>query len=422
MDSSHFGAQAGAAGPLNGIRILDLTSVVLGPIATQILGDYGADVIKIEGIEGDLMRANGVSRNPGMSSIFLALNRNKRSLAVDLKSKEGRQIFLELAATMDVIVHNMRVPAIERLGLGYAAVRAVKPDIVYCAATGFGQSGPHRSKPAFDDIIQAASGIAGLMGQASGSPDYVPTLIADKTAGLAVVNAILAALFHRQRSGQGQYVEIPMFETLVEFTMAEHLGGLAFEPSLGPAGYARIVSGGRRPAQTADGYIAMLPYSPTQWTALFERVGRADLAQRYALTDRHKLNAAVRELYRELAALTPSKTTAEWMALCDELDIPASPIYQLDDLPEHPHLKAVKMFQCMDHPSEGPVRFVRPAALFDATPASVRLPAPVLGQHSENILLELGYTATQLEQFRQSGVIAGPAGRHDIPTGLNNAN
>ena len=402
------GDQSGTAGPLSGIRILDLTTVVLGPIATQILGDYGADVIKVEGIEGDLMRANGVSRHAGMSSIFLALNRNKKSLAVDLKTKEGREIFLKLAASVDVIVHNMRVPAIERLGLGYEAVRAVNPRIVYCAATGYGQSGPHRSKPAFDDIIQAASGIAGLMGQASGSPDYVPTLVADKTAGMAVVNATLAALFSRERTGQGQYVEIPMYETLVEFVMAEHMGGLAFEPALGPAGYARVVSGGRKPAPTADGYIAMLPYSPAHWTALFQRVGRDDLVQKYALTDRHKLNAAIRSLYAELGVMTLTKSTAEWMAICEELDIPASPIYQLDDLPEHPHLKAVNMFQTMDHPSEGPIRYVRPAVLFEATPASVRLPAPVLGQHSESILLDLGYGADQIEQFRYSGVVAGP--------------
>jgi crotonobetainyl-CoA:carnitine CoA-transferase CaiB-like acyl-CoA transferase len=397
-------------GPLSGIRVLDITSVVLGPLATLVLGDYGADVIKIEGIEGDLMRANGVSRNPGMSSIFLALNRNKRSLALDLKSPEGRGIFLELAAGADVVVHNMRIPAIERLGLGYDAVRAVKPDIVYCAATGFGQDGPYRFKPAFDDIIQAACGLASLVGQVSGSPDYVPSLIADKTAGMAVANAILAALFHRERSGQGQYVEIPMYETLVEFTLAEHIGGLAFDPGLAPAGYGRIVSGGRKPAPTADGHVAMLPYSPSHWIALFKRVGRTDLVEAYDITDRRKLNAVVRDLYRELGVMTLSRTTAEWVAICEELDIPATPIYSLDDLPGHPHLQAVGMFQSMDHPSEGPLRYVRPAARFAATPASVRLPAPLLGQHSIDILGELGYGPQKIERLREQGVIAGTIG------------
>lgn len=398
-----------ASGPLKGIRVLDLTSVVLGPVATQILGDYGADVIKVEPIEGDLMRANGVSRHAGMSSIFLAINRNKRSLAIDLKSAEGRQILLDLAADTDVFVHNMRVPAIERLGLGYDALQAVRPDIVYCAATGFGQGGPHRDKPAFDDIIQAASGIAGLMWQSTGAADYVPTLMADKTTGIVVVNAVLAALFHRERTGKGQYVEVPMLETMVEFTMTEHMGGLAFDPPTAPAGYGRVVSGGRKPAPTSDGYIAMLPYSPAQWLALFRRLGRDDLANAYDLSDRHKLNAAVRDLYRELNGLTPTRTTAEWVAICEALDIPATQIWRIDALPEHPHLKAVGMFQSMDHPSEGALLATRPATLFGATPAQIRSGAPLLGQHSGEILAELGYDADRIERLRRNGVVKDPA-------------
>ena len=216
--------ETGATGPLAGVRVLDLTSVVLGPFATQILGDYGADVVKVERPEGDLMRANGVSLHPGMSSVFLAINRNKRSLALDLKQAEGREILKRLVAGADVLVHNMRIAAIERLGFGYGAVSALRPGIVYCAATGFGQDGPDRDKPAFDDIIQAACGLASLIGdmrgEVHGQPDYAPTLLADKTAGLAVVNAVLAALFHRERTGRGQYVEVPMFETMVAFMLA----------------------------------------------------------------------------------------------------------------------------------------------------------------------------------------------------------
>jgi len=398
-------AATAAAGPLQGIRVLDLTSVVLGPVATQILGDYGADVIKVEPLEGDLMRANGVSRHAGMSSIFLAINRNKRSLALDLKSEEGRQVLRELVASTDVFVHNMRVPAIERLGFGYEAVRALRPDVVYCAATGFGQDGPHRAKPAFDDIIQAASGIAGLMWTATGAADYVPTLMADKTTGIVVVNAVLAALFHRARTGEGQHVEVPMLETMVEFTMTEHMGGLAFEPPIAPAGYGRVVSGGRKPAPTADGYVAMLPYSPQQWLALFRSVGRDDLAAAYDLSDRHKLNASVRDLYRELERLTPTRSTAEWLSVCEQLDIPATRIWRIDDLPEHPHLKAVGMFVSSQHPSEGAVRSTRPATLFGATPARIRSGAPLLGQHSLSILQELGYDAERIERLCAIGVV-----------------
>ena len=393
-----------ATGPLHGIRILDLTTVVLGPYATQILGDYGAEVIKVEGLDGDLMRANGVSRNTGMSSIFLSINRNKRSVALDLKKPEGRRLFLELAAGVDVVVHNMRVAAIERLGLGYDAVYAVNPRVVYCAATGFGQDGPHHAKPSFDDIVQAASGLASLGRNEQGEPTYVPALVADKTAGLALVNALLAALLHRERSGEGQYVEVPMFETMVAFNLAEHLGGLTFEPALGGAGYGRII-GGRRPLPTADGYAAILPYSPDQWDRLLRHIARTDVIERYDFSDRHKLNATVRHLYAELHREGPLRTTAEWMAICEELDLPATPVYALDELPDHPHLKAVGMFQDMDHPTEGAMRYVRPAVRFEASPASVRLSAPQLGQDTAAVLSDLGYASADLEALQSAGVI-----------------
>ena len=309
-----------SAGPLAGIRVLDLTSVVLGPLATQILGDYGADVIKVESLQGDLIRANGVSRHRGMSSIYLAINRNKRSVAIDLKSPAGRDAVLRLVAGVDVLVHNMRVEAIERLGLGYAAVAAIKPDIVYCVATGFGQDGPDAHRPAFDDVIQAACGMAALIGHDREQPDFAPSLIADKTAGMAVVNAVLAALFHRERSGQGQHVEVPMLETMVAFTMAEHLGGLTFDPAPAPGGYARILGGGRKPAPTRDGFVAMLPYTADHWIALFDSVGRADLAHKYDLTDRQQRNARVAELYADMSAVTRQMSTDELLALCDRVD------------------------------------------------------------------------------------------------------
>jgi crotonobetainyl-CoA:carnitine CoA-transferase CaiB-like acyl-CoA transferase len=390
-------------GPLAGIRVLDLTAVVLGPLATQILGDYGADVIKVEPLEGDLMRANGVSRTRGMSSIFLSVNRNKRSIAIDLKSVEGVEALKRLIATVDVVVHNMRVAPIERLGLGYDAVRAVNPQVVYCVATGFGQDGPDAGKPAFDDVIQAACGLASLIGRERGTPGYAPTLIADKTAGLMLVNAVLAALVDRLRSGRGQYVEVPMFETMVAFTMAEHMGGLTFEPPTAKAGYARLLEGGRRPVPTRDGFVAMLPYTEDHWVALFERSGDPSLAGKYNLRDRHERNARLQELYADMVRITSAMTTAECIAMCSALDIPVTRIYSIDEIVDHPHLEAVGLFQRVEHPTEGPIRAIRPPVRFSRTPAELALPAPTLGQHTVEILREAGLDESSIEALLASG-------------------
>src|SRR5258706_5656105 len=249
------------AGPLAGVTVIDLTSVVLGPLATQILGDLGANVIKIEPPEGDIARAAGVARNPGMISIHLAVNRNKRSVVLDLKQPAGAAVLRRLIGRADVLVHNMRAAAITRLGFDYAAVAALNPGIVYCAAYGFGESGPYRDYPAYDDLIQARSGVAALGGVNAPAPAFAPTIMADKTVGLTALYAVLAALFHRARTGQGQAIEVPMFETMVAFMMVEHLGGLTFEPPLGPAGYARVLAPDRRPHRTTDGHVAILPYT-----------------------------------------------------------------------------------------------------------------------------------------------------------------
>lgn len=393
-------------GALTGFRVLDFTSIVLGPYATRILGDHGADVIKIEAISGDLTRVNGTVRNGGLSSNFLAMNRNKRSLAVDLKAPEGAEIARRLAATADVLVHNIRVAGIERLGLGYEAVRSINPHIIYCAATGFGQDGPHRERPAFDDIIQAASGVVDLATAQLGAPAFLPTLIADKTAALAVANAVLAAVVHRERTGKGQYVEVPMFETIVDFMLAEHMGGLSFEPTTEPAGYQRILLGGRRLLPTRDGFMAALPYTVEQWHLFFLAVGDGERLAREGIRDKAELNSKSGILYAAMAQATPSRTTDEWMTLFGTLDIAATPMYSFDNLPEHPHLKAVGLFEKMVHPTQGAVRTIRPTTRFTDSPMQVRTLAPELGQHSRDLLAEVGFSNAETEALLNKGIVA----------------
>ena len=395
-------------GPLTGIRILDLTSVVLGPLATQILGDYGAEIIKVESLEGDLMRSNGVNLSPSMSSIFLSINRNKQSLAIDLKTEAGKEILRQLIPRIDAVVHNMRVSAIDKLGFGYEAVVKLNPQIVYCAATGFDQDGPDKDRPAFDDIIQAACGLASVNSLGKSRPDYISTLVADKTTGMALVNAVLAALLAKERSGQGQYVEVPMLETMVAFTLVEHMGGLTRNPATQKAGYSRVLSGGRQPSPTRDGFIAMLPYTNHHWESFFRDAGQEALGKELGVTNRVTRNANIQGLYAALHNITATKTTAEWIEICDRLDIPATPIYTMEELPSHPQLQAVQLFEDDVHPDVGAIRYVRPPVKFSKTPAKVRHQARRLGQDTESILTDLGYSQNQIESLvNQRAIVNG---------------
>lgn len=390
-------------GPLAGVRIVDLSSVVLGPLATQILGDYGADIIKVESFEGDLIRSNGVSKHPGMSSIYLAINRNKRSLAVDLKSQAGKDVVRALLRGADALVHNMRVEAIERLGFGYEAVASIKPDIVYCVATGFGEDGPDRGRPAFDDVIQAGCGLVSLSETYADRPDFMPSLIADKTVGMAVVNGVLAALFHRERTGEGQFVEVPMLETMASFVLAEHMGGMCFEPREGKAGYQRILKGGRRPMRTKDGWLAVLPYTGEHWAAFLGDVGRSDLVP--IASDRHSRAKHIHELYAVMTEAMVLRTSDAWMETCDRLDIPATRVYGLDELPDHPHLKSVGFFTEREHPTEGRIRETRPPTKFSKTPATIARAAPLHGENSREILVEAGFDEGEIDSLVAAGVI-----------------
>lgn len=366
------------AGPLAGIRVLDLSTVIAGPYAGQMLGDMGAEVIKVEPPQGDIMRAPGPARSPGMGPLFLNANRNKSSLVLDLKQPADRDRLRELARGADVVLQNMRPAAAARLGIAYADLAPLNPRLVYCAIVGYGQDGPYADRPAYDDIIQAGAGWAALETQVSGTPRYAPTIVADKTAALHAVAAINAALLHAARSGEGQYVEVPMFEVMASFLLVEHLSGRTFVPPEGPAGYARLLSRHRRPYPTRDGHISVLPYTATHWRRFFEAAGRADWAADPRLLDDATRAGIIDALYARVAECLATRTSAEWMALLPEADIPCSPVNDVDGLLADPHLNAVGMFVPTQHPTEGEILTVRSPLHFSRTPCGIAALAPPL--------------------------------------------
>ncbi len=380
------------SGPLAGIRIVDMTSVLMGPFATQILADYGAEVIKIESAEGDLLRLAGAMRNPKMGSLFLQSNRNKRSVVLDAKTEEGLEALLKLCESADVFVSNIRPSALARLGMGYEHVKARNPGIIYASLVGYGQNGPYKDRPAYDDLIQGISAIPSLVSRAQNSnPQYAPITLADKVAGLSAAHAILAALVCKARTGTGQSVEVPMFEIMSQFVLTDHMGGHGFEPPIGPAGYNRLLSADRRPYQTKDGFISILVYTDEHWRRFFRILGRPEEFERTPMFHDHATRTrSYDEVYRFLAEVVKTKTSAEWQAALEEHDIPWAPTHSIEDLIDDPHLKAVEMFQGMDHPSEGRITMIAPPIIFSATPSSVYRHPPVLGEHTDEVLKEFG--------------------------------
>jgi crotonobetainyl-CoA:carnitine CoA-transferase CaiB-like acyl-CoA transferase len=376
---------------LQGVRVVDLTTVVMGPLATRMLADLGADVIWVEAPGGDVLREYEPMRSPKMGAFNMSVGRNKRSIVLDLKTDAGREALQDLIATADVFVTNMRRKAIERLGFTEKTVRAIRADIIYCTANGFGSDGPNADLTAYDDVIQAASGLASLFAWNGGEPQLVPSILADKVAATHVAFAIAAALFRRAQTGGGASIEVPMAETMAAFNLVEHLGGQTFRPQLGDFSYSRIRTPHRRPRRTADGWIVVLPYSTDNWHRFFEFIGQPELKQdpRFATGPDRITNSDT--LYGLLDDIIKTRTTKEWTTFCSEHSIPASEVVDLEKIGEHPHFSAVGLLQDDEHPTEGAYRYVRSSILIDGEQSPIRRHAPRLGADTEEVLRELGW-------------------------------
>jgi len=392
-------------GPLEGVKVIDVTTVLMGPYATQTLGDYGADVIKVESLEGDVTRLIGPTRHPGMGPVFLNANRNKRSIALDLKKPSGRDAVLRLIASADVLIYNVRPQAMARLQLGYDDVAKINPRLIYAGVFGFGQDGPYAAKPAYDDLIQGATALPALMAQTGdGMPRYVPNALVDRIVGLAAVGAICASLVHRDRTGRGQRVDIPMFETMAGFVMGDHMGGLTYEPPLDRGGYARHLARDRRPYKTSDGYICAIVYNDKQWASFFAATGRDDLRSNPVFATFAGRATNIDTVYAELARIFETKTTAEWIGLLNEADIPVMPMHDLESILQDPHLVSTGFFSVVDHPSEGRIRSMKASAKWSQTPAETTRLAPRLNEHGPEILGEAGYSADEIAELVREGV------------------
>jgi crotonobetainyl-CoA:carnitine CoA-transferase CaiB-like acyl-CoA transferase len=391
------------AGPLAGVRIIDCTTVVLGPWATQQLGDLGADIIKVEPPEGDTTRQLGPRRHADMAAFYMGCNRNKRSIVLDLKKDEGRAALFKLAETADVVMHNYRPEPAKRLGVSYEAFQKVNPSILYLATYGYRADGPMGPRAAYDDIIQAGTGFTMLQTVVAGSPRFLPSIVCDKTSSNSVVSAVLAGLFERERSGRGQSIEVPMYESLVSFVMVEHLYGETFIPKIESAGYKRILSKERRPYPSKDGFYALLPYTDGHWREFCELVGRPEIMKDPRFGSLAKRLENIEVVYATLAEICATRTNAEWKELLGRSNVPHGPVNTLEDLLDDEQLLATGYWTEMDHPTEGRIRMPGIAPRYSRTPPEIRRHQPNLGEHTVEILKEAGYTQSQIDAMIASG-------------------
>ncbi|MBN9426303.1 MAG: CoA transferase [Burkholderiales bacterium] len=392
------------SGPLAGVRVVDLSTVLMGPYATQILADFGADVVKIEPIEGDVMRYTWPFRHAGMGHIFLHTNRNKRSAALDLKRSESRDAVLALARDADVLVYNIRPQAMARLGLSYETLSALNPRLIYVGAFGYSQRGPNAARPAYDDLIQGAIGLPWLSQQHGGEPQYSPTNLVDRAVGQQIASAVSAALYSREKTGRGQRIDIPMFEHMLAMVMGEHLAGATFEPRVGDTGYPRLLARDRRPFATRDGYICVLIYNDKQWRAFFSVIGKPQMMEE---DERFASQQARSRHYDYAYALVADelrqRSTDEWMAAFEQADIPAQRMNSLEDIIADEHLQAIGYFSEIDHPSEGRIRSMAVPSEWSDTQPEFRRHTPLLGEHTREVLREAGLSDTAIDAMLDSG-------------------
>ena len=388
------------SGPLHGVRVLDLTTVVMGPFATQILADFGADVIKLEPPEGDVMRSAWPFRHTGMGSIFLNTNRNKRSIALDLKHPAALEACLAIARTADVLVYNIRPQAMGRLRLSYEEIRAVNEKIIYVGCFGFSQRGPYAAKAAYDDMIQGAAGIPWLLQkQGAAEPRYAPMIVADRSVGQQVASAVSAALYYREKTGKGQRIDVPMYEHLLQMILGDHLGGYTFEPPHGPVGYIRILSPDRRPYQTKDGYVCALIYNDKQWKSFFDVIGRPEILKQPEFATHEARSRNYDRAYAMVAQELKQRTTAEWVEAFERADIPVQRMNSLDDIVADPHLAAIGYLRSVEHPSEGGIKVLAVPSEWSESVPEYRRHTPRLGEHTREVLREAGLSEAEIDRL-----------------------